>query len=105
MKFDCSERVGAPRGTSRSSGELVVHINTPRELVSPANNQLRRLPENKAKSLTSKRPARFTLRLETACLDEIGSQPEVLERSNVRICIDLGTEGVLAGQGTMRKEF
>ena len=73
VKFDCSERVGAPRGTSRSSGELAVHINTPRELCCPIINKLRQLPKNTTKSLTSKCPARFTLRLETACFDEIGS--------------------------------
>lgn len=100
VKFDGCESVGGPCGTSRSSAELAVHMNTPRDLCSPVDDQP--LPNiiknNEIKRLTNERPARDMLRLETTYLDEIGSQPEVLERRNVRIRIDVVTEGILTRQ-------
>ena len=96
--------MGAPRGTSRSSGELVVHTNTPRDSCSPIDDQLWQVRERTRESLTNKRPTWDMLRLETTYLDEITSQPEILERSYVGICIDMLTQGILAGQGAIRKE-
>ena len=39
VRFDSSESVGGPCGTSRSSAELTVHMNTPKESRSPVDGQ------------------------------------------------------------------
>lgn len=62
------------------------------------------VPGEKTESITDERPARNTLRLETAYFDEVGSEPEVLERRHVRIGIDVVAEGILTRQGAIREE-
>ena len=98
VKLDGSEGVGGPCGTSRSWGDLLVHTNTPKDPRSPIDDQPWNPLDQTTNCLTNERPTRHVLRLETTYFDEIGSYPELFERCNVRICIDVVTEGILARQ-------
>lgn len=80
VRFDSSEGVGGPCGTSRSTAELTVHMNTPKDSRSPVDGQPSYAPKRRTKCLTNERPARNMLRLETAYLDQISRQPDLLER-------------------------
>lgn len=105
VTFDSCESVGGPCGTSRSAADLVVHIKTPKELCIPIHDQPTSCPMKTTNCLTNERPARDMLRPETTDLDEIGGQPEVLERRNVRIGIDMVTQGILPRQRAVREKL
>ena len=80
VRLDSSESVGGPCGTCRSSAELTVHMNTPMDSRSPVDGQPSQAPKRTRKCLTDERPARNMLRFETAYLDQISRQPDLLER-------------------------